>query len=207
MMIGVCFSYPDEVDKFRHPPWTELRCSRIEPGPPNRVWSKGDAYEVSYYWRNWDISLEERTRLMNEIVKDLVRSHKVNGFTLWWNDTKQNWQMNVRREGEAWGVSFISQAEAEAIFAILQASHPEGPWKVRPDYVQDDAKAAEEVEKMNTSSAAYRREESLTDSLPTYERSDSWPYVKRVEIPLDVALKRAAEAVGRAEARLARLMP
>lgn len=194
-MIGINFSYPDPMDAFRHPPWTELRVSRIEPGPPNVVWSKGDTREVSYYWRNWDIPLEDRTRLMEDIVKGLVRSQKVNGFTLWWNDTKKNWQMNVRHEGEAWSVTFISQAEAEAIFAILVAYHPEGPWKVRPEYVQDDDAAREEIAKVALTPA--QRAERHTEDL--FDRTIP-------ELPLDEALRRCAAAVERGVAVLARIV-
>lgn len=199
-MIGINFSYPDIADQYRDPPWTELRASRIEPGPPNTVWARGDTREVQFYWRNWDIPLEERTRLMEDIVKQLIRDHKVDGFTLWWNWTSKRWQMNHRFAGEGgWSVSYISQAEAEAIFATLTAAHPDGPWKVRPDYVQDDELAKADVEKErkllgNTpATRAERQVEDLLDSTVA-------------ELPLGEALRRAADAVERGNAVLATLL-
>lgn len=201
-MIGINFSYPDPVDAFRHPPWTELRVSRIEPGPPNTVWARGDTREVQYYWRNWDIPLEERTRLMEDIVKQLVRDHKVDGFTLWWNWTTKRWQMNHRFAGEGgWSVGYITQAEAEAIFSTLQASHPDGPWKVRPEYVQDDALAKEGVEKeqrlLNPATAYERAVEDVFDEITPGEPG----------VPLDVALQRCSATVERGNALLATLLP
>jgi hypothetical protein len=205
-MIGISFAYPDAADKFRHPPWTELRCARIEPGPPNVVWGKGESREIDYYWRNWNIPLEERTRLMSDIVQGLVESHKVDGFTLWWNWDKKNWQMNVRREGQAWSVNYISQSEAVRIFSTLEAAHPDGPWSVK-DYVQNDAAAKAEIEKRPETPAAKaeRQIEDLFDS--TLERTDTWPYAKRRELPLDEALRRCAAAVERGTALLAAYLP
>lgn len=199
-MIGINFSYPDAADKLRSPPWLELRVSRIEPGPPNTVWAKGEPHGVEYYWRNWDIPLEERTRLMDDIVKTLIKEHKVDGFTLWWNWTKNVWQMNHRfADGGGWSVSHITQAEAEAIFATLEASHPDGPWKVRPDHVQDDAKAAEEVAKL-LNTPATRMERSIDDAFDAVTP-------KEPELPLHEALRQAAEAVERGSLALARLVP
>lgn len=201
-MIGIAFSYPDAADRLRHPPWTELRVARIEPGPPNTVWLKGEAsHEVCYYWRNWDIPLEERTRLMEDIVKKLIKEHKVDGFTLWWNWTKKVWQMNHRFADEGgWSISHITQAQAEAIFSTLEASHPDGPWKVKDEYVQDDKTAREEVAKLNTSSAAFRHEQSIAGDMKTYDEQPA-------QLSLDDALRQATEAVERGIAVLGKLVP
>jgi hypothetical protein len=204
-MIGINFSYPDIADKLRSPPWLELRVSRIEPGPPNTVWARGDTREVAYYWRNWDISPEERTRLMEDIVKQLIRDHVVDGFTLWWNWSTKRWQMNHRfAEGGGWSVGYCTQAEAEAIFATLQASHPDGPWKVKPEYVQDDALAREQFEKeQRLLSPAARQEKAIED---VFEAAADDRSNGQRELPLGEALRRAAEAVERGNVFLATLI-
>lgn len=185
-MIGISFAYPDEADKLRHPPWTELRCARIEPGPELML---KEGRTVEYYWRNWDIPLEERTRLMEDIVKQLIQDHKVDGFTLWWNWTKKQWQMSHRIAGEGgWSVTFISQTEAEAVFATLQASHPDGPWKVRPEYVQDDEQA------------------KMTPVQRTGIQAN-FNFEARKELPLDMALRCCRDAVERSIAILATYLP
>lgn len=198
-MIGINFSYPDAADKLRSPPWLELRASRIEPGPPNTVWARGDTREVQFYWKQWDIPLKERERLMRDIVKQLIRDHKVDGFTLWWNWTSKRWQMNHRFAGEGgWSVSYISQTQAEAIFATLTAAHPDGPWSVR-DCVQDDELAKADVEKeqrLLSGMPAARVERQVEDLLDSAVG----------ELPLGEALRRAAEAVERGIEVLARLV-
>jgi len=197
-MIGINFSYPDAADAFRHPPWTELRASRIEPGPPNTVWSRGETHEVQFYWRNWDIPLEERTRLMEDIVQGLIKAHKVDGFTLWWNWTKKQWQMNVRyAEERGWSVTYITQAEAEAVFSTLTTHHPDGPWKVKPEYIQDDAAAKVEFDKEKGILTPAARAEKQVDDL--FDSTIG-------ELPLGEALRRAEMAVERGNAVLASIL-
>lgn len=199
-MIGISFAYPDAADKFRHPPWLELQVCRIEGGGEPITLTNGKTLP-GWVWRKWNIPLKEREQLMDAVVKELVESHAVDGFTLWWNPTKKQWQMNVRRKEGPWSVSFITQAEAEAIFSTLQAKHPDGPWEVIAEYVQDD-KAARRDFNTAAMTPAERAEQvtaDLFDSKP--ERTNR---AKQPDL-LD-ALERAGSLFEKGQGILARVM-
>lgn len=140
-MIGIAFGYPTEFEITQYGVPDEVRFARIETGDPLTV---KDGRRFEYFWRKWELPLDERNRLMTEILKEVGhRPKEISGFTLFWQSsvytkadgTKTDgpgFQMSVRRKGEdGWDITIIPEAEAMKVFRLLEnIGHPDGPWKL-----------------------------------------------------------------------------
>jgi hypothetical protein len=141
--MGISFSYGREPDCTRHG-WPENEVRFAYMGTDTK-----DTSVFRYQWKSWDLSLEERRELADNIAEVVgFRPREIDGFTLFFNDTKMegkkpHWQMSVRRWKEAgWSISHITQQQAQTIFKLLENSgHPDGPWKIAEEFVQADVVA------------------------------------------------------------------
>lgn len=150
-MIGIAFGYPSEFEQRNYGIPDEVRFARIETGE-SFVANSGRTVGP-YYWRKWELPLDERNRLMTEILKEVGhRPREISGFTLFYQSsvytkadgTKTDgpgFQMSVRRKGEdGWDVQIIPEEDAMKVFRLLQnIGHPDGPWKLT-DGMKSDAR-------------------------------------------------------------------
>lgn len=117
-------------------------------------------YRFGGRWYAQIYPLTDAVKLMREIeVAAGHRSQTLTGFTLFYQPTKQAWQMSVRRDKETgWDVGTIDEAKAQTILALLENSgHPDGPWTVKAsDAKSIDLVAANRAAQARLSSALAR---------------------------------------------------
>jgi hypothetical protein len=146
-MIGIAFGFPTEFEQTNFGIPDEVRFARIEIGE-NLVVSDGRRFD--YFWRKWELPLDERNKIMTEVLKEIGhRPHEISGFTLFYQSSvytkadgtksESGFQMSIRRKGEdGWDVSIIPEEQAMAVFRLLEnTGHPDGPWKLTDDMRAD----------------------------------------------------------------------
>jgi hypothetical protein len=190
-MIGIAFGYPEPIGGMYFTPKDELQFARIEVGPVVPL-SAGKGNVGPYYWRKWELPLEEKNTMAEKILAEVGhRPREISGFTLFWQSsvyTKADgqktdgpgFQMSIRRKGEdGWDVRIISEEEAMRVFNLLRnIGHPDGPWELT-EQMRVDARdnfivpqsAVEGWPKKEPPQEVEYFESKL-------ERTETWPYAK-----------------------------
>lgn len=212
-MIGIAFGYPEPIGGVYFTPKDELQFARIEIGPvvtlsPPRTGNVGP-----YYWRKWELPLEEKNTMAEKILEAVGhRPREISGFTLFYQSsvytkadgTKSDgpgFQMSVRRKGEeGWDVSIIPEEDAMKVFRLLEnVGHPDGPWQLT-DQMRADARDNFIVPQSAVEGWPKEprpAEVEYFDDDSKLVRTEEWPYAKAKEPDDLLALLGRAEAAVR----------